>query len=171
MPSSQHPPVTLPKQGPPSPLLNLATYPPTVRFPSMWTLAQPRVLMPSEWRQKSATWREEQVQRIQEEQQRYCQRWVAAVHAAWISWTRAPVPAEDTTARGRPRRPVRDSIHMCNTHGTRCLFCTHLVKDCRCNAQSTYRPEILCALEGVLEAARGAHPPPQEPRAILSAQQ
>ena len=64
-----------------------------------------------------------------------------------------------------------DSIRTCNTHGTRCLFCTHLVKDCRCNAQSTYRPEILQALEGVLEAARGAHLPPQEPRVVLSAQQ
>ena len=107
MPSSQHLPVTLPKQGPPSPLLNLATYPSTIRFPLMWTLAQPRMLMPSEWKQKSATWREEQVQKIWEEQQRYCQRWVAAVHAAWTSRMQAPVPAEDTTARRRPRRPVR----------------------------------------------------------------
>ena len=106
MTSLQQLPVTLPKQGPPSLPLNLATYPPTVRFPSMWTLAQPRVLMPSEWKQKSATWREEQVQRIQEEQQRYRQRWVAAAHVARTSWSRAPAPAEDTTARGRPRRPV-----------------------------------------------------------------
>ena len=106
MPSLQHLPVTLLKQGPPSPLLNLATYPPTVRFPSMWTLAQPRVSMPSEWRQKSAAWREEQVQKIWEEQQRYCQRWVAAAHAAWTSWMRAPVLVEDTTARGCPRQPV-----------------------------------------------------------------
>ena len=65
----------------------------------------------------------------------------------------------------------RDSIRTCNTHGTRCLFCTRLVEDCQCNAQSTYRPKILCALEGVLEAARGTRPPPQEPRAVLSAQQ
>ena len=57
----------------------------------------------------------------------------------------------------------RDSIHTCNTHSTRCLFCMHLVEDCRCNAQSTYRPEILRALEGVLEAAREARSPPQEP--------
>ena len=107
MPSSQHPPVTLPKQGQPSPLLNLAAYPPTVHFPSMWTLAQPRVSMLSEWKQKSAAWREVQVQGIQEEQQRYRQRWVAAAYVAWTSQMWAPVPAEDTTARGRPRRPVR----------------------------------------------------------------
>ena len=47
------------------------------------------------------------MQRIQEEQQRYCQRWVAAVHAARTSRTRAPARAEDTTVRGRPKRPVR----------------------------------------------------------------
>ena len=114
MTSSQQPPVTLPKQGPPSPLLNLATYPPTVRFLLMWTLAQPHVSMLSEWKQKSAVWREEQVQRIREEQQRYCQRWVAAAHAARTSWTWAPAPAEDTTARERQRQPVRfktPSVH------------------------------------------------------------
>ena len=47
------------------------------------------------------------MQRIREEHQRYCQRWVAAVHAAQTSQMRAPVPAEDTTARGRLKRPVR----------------------------------------------------------------
>ena len=106
MPSSQHPPVTSPKRGLPSPLLNLASYPPTVCFPLMWTLAPPHVSMPLEWRQKSAAWREEQVQRIREEQQRYRQKWVAAAHAARTSWMRAPALAENTTARGRPRRPV-----------------------------------------------------------------
>ena len=57
----------------------------------------------------------------------------------------------------------RDSIRTCNTHGTQCLFCTRLVEDCRCNAQSTYRPKILHAPEKVLEAAHGVHPSPQEP--------
>ena len=57
----------------------------------------------------------------------------------------------------------RNSIRTCNTHGVRCIFCTHLVEDYRCNAQSTYRPEVLHALEGVLEAARRARLPPQEP--------
>ena len=65
----------------------------------------------------------------------------------------------------------QNSIHTCNTHGVRCLFCTRLVEDCRCNAQSTYGPEVLRALEGVLEAACGARPPPQEPRVVLSAQE
>ena len=148
MPSLQHLPAILPKQGHPSPLPNLAAYPPTVRFPSMWTLAQPRVLMPSEWKQKSAAWREEQVQKIQEEQQRYRQRWVAAVHAAWTSQMRAPVPAEDTTARGCLKRPV----HF-ETPSARCPFCTRLIESCQCNAQSTYRPKILHALKGALEAA------------------
>ena len=56
----------------------------------------------------------------------------------------------------------RNSICTCNTHGAQCTFCTRLIENCQCNAQSTYRPEILHALEGVLEAARGARPPPQE---------
>ena len=57
----------------------------------------------------------------------------------------------------------QDSIRTCNTHGVRCLFCTCLVEDCRCNTQSTYGPKVLCALEGVLKAARRARLPPQEP--------
>ena len=65
----------------------------------------------------------------------------------------------------------RNSIHMCNTHGARCTFCMRLVENCQCNAQSTYGPEVLRALEGVLEAARRARLPPQEPRVVLSAQQ
>ena len=65
----------------------------------------------------------------------------------------------------------RNSIRTCDTHNMRCLFCTRLVEDCRCNAQSTYRPEVLHALEGVLKAARAACLPPQEPWVVLSAQQ
>ena len=80
---------------------------PNSTFPLMWTLAQPRISMPSEWKQKSAAWREEQVQRIREEQQRYRQKWLATAHAAWTSQMQAPAPAEDTIARGRPKRPVR----------------------------------------------------------------
>src|SRR6201996_612050 len=98
---------TLPKHDGPSPLLDLAVYPPTVRSLSTWTLAQPRVSIPSEWKQKSAIWREEQVQRIREEQWRYRQRWLVAAHAARTSRTRAPAPAEGTIVRGRPQRPVR----------------------------------------------------------------
>ena len=44
----------------------------------------------------------------------------------------------------------RSSICTCNTHGARCPFCMRLIENCQCNAQSTYRPEILRALEGVL---------------------
>src|SRR6201996_1382013 len=84
----------------PSPLLDLAVYPPTVRSLSTWTLAQPHVSIPSEWKQKSAIWREEQVQRIQEEQWRYCQRWLVTASAARTSQTRAPAPAEGTIVRG-----------------------------------------------------------------------
>ena len=47
------------------------------------------------------------MQGIREEQQRYRQRWVAAAHVAWTSRMWAPVPAEDITARGHPRQPVR----------------------------------------------------------------
>ena len=50
----------------------------------------------------------------QVQQQRYRQRWVAAAHAAQTSWMWAPAPAEDTTARGRLRRPVHfktPSVH------------------------------------------------------------
>ena len=50
----------------------------------------------------------------------------------------------------------QNSIRTCNTHSTRCLFCTRLIKDCQCNAQSAYGPEVLCVLEGVLEAAHQA---------------
>src|ERR1700761_1054777 len=98
---------TLLKRDGPSPLLDLAAYPPTVCSLSTWTLAQPRVSIPSEWKQKSAIWREEQVQRIRDEQWRYCQRWLVAASAAQISRTRAPAPAEGTIVRGRPQRPVR----------------------------------------------------------------
>ena len=65
--------------------------------------------------------------------------------------------------RSKATCTFRNSIHTCNTHGTRCLFCMRLVKDCRCNAQSTYRPEVLRALKGVLEAAHRVRLPPQEP--------
>ena len=65
----------------------------------------------------------------------------------------------------------RNSIRTCNTHRTQCAFCTRLVEDCQCNTWTTYQPEVLCALEGVMEAARRARLPPQEPRVILSAQQ
>ena len=65
----------------------------------------------------------------------------------------------------------QNSIRTCNTHGARCPFCTRLVKNCQCDAQSTYRPKILRELEGVLEAAHRARLLPQEPQAILSAQQ
>ena len=106
MPLPQHSPATLPRPEQPSPLLNLAAYPPTVRSPSTWTLAPPCVSIPPEWKQKSATWREEQVQRIREEQQRYRQRWLAAAHAAWTLWMRALAPVGGTIARERPRRPV-----------------------------------------------------------------
>src|SRR6201996_5171007 len=65
----------------------------------------------------------------------------------------------------------RNSIRTCNTHGTRCTFCTRLVEDCQCNTRSIYGPEVLRALEGVMEAARRSRPPLQDPPTILSAQQ
>ena len=65
----------------------------------------------------------------------------------------------------------QNSICTCNTHSVRCAFCTCLIKDCQCNAQSTYGPKVLRALEGVLEASRRARLPPQEPQVVLSAQQ
>src|ERR1700761_7780177 len=103
--TSTHLPTSL-RPSKPSPLLNLAVYPPTVHSLSTWTLAQPCVSIPSEWKQKSAIWREEQVQWIREEQRRYCQRWLVTVHAAQTSQTRVPVPAGDTIVRERRQRPV-----------------------------------------------------------------
>src|ERR1700761_1456802 len=105
--STTTPRKTLQKPDGTSPLLNLAVYPPTVHSLSTWTLAQPRVSIPSEWKQKSAIWREEQVQRIREEQGRYRQRWLVAASVARISRMRARAPAGDTTARVHPKRPVR----------------------------------------------------------------
>src|SRR6201996_9732063 len=95
------------KHDGPSPLLDLAVYPLTVRSLSTWTLAQPRVSIPSEWKQKLAIWREEQVQRIREEQWRYHQRWLVAAHAAQSSQMQAPAPAGDITAKVCLKRPVR----------------------------------------------------------------
>src|ERR1700761_1456801 len=65
----------------------------------------------------------------------------------------------------------RDSIRTCDTHGIRCTFCTCLIEDCQCNARSTYGPEVLRALEGVMKAACRSHPPVQDPPTVLSAQQ
>ena len=65
----------------------------------------------------------------------------------------------------------QDSIRTCHTHGMRCSFCMRLVKDCRCNTWTAYGPEVLCVLEGVMEAARRVCPAPQDPPTVLSAQQ
>src|ERR1700761_6029545 len=104
--STATPQKTLRKPDGTSPLLDLAVYPPTVRSLSTWTLAQPRVSIPSEWRQKSAIWREEQVQKIREEQQRYRQRWIATAHVAWTSRMWVPAPVGGTTVRERSQQPV-----------------------------------------------------------------
>ena len=170
--TSLYPP-TLSKPDEPSPLLNLTIYPPTVRSLSTWTLTLPRVSIPSEWTQKSALWREEQIQAMREEQWRYRQRWLVAACAARSSQTRGPCTCRGYHCPGTSEATCafRNSIRMCNTHGTRCVFCTCLVEDCQCNARAAYRPEILRALEGVMEAARRARLPPQEPQVTLSAQQ
>ena len=95
------------KPDEPSPLLNLAVYPPTVCSLLTWTLTLPRVSIPSEWAQKSARWREEQIWAMREEQWRYRQRWLVTVCAAQSSQTWALAPVGGTTVQGRPKQLVR----------------------------------------------------------------
>ena len=103
----------------------------------------------------------------------YRQRWVATAHAARTSWMRAPALAEDTTARGCLRRPVR--------FGTPSAHATLMARDAS-SARALSRtadatpspltgPKYFVRSKESWEAARGMRLPPQEPHAVLSAQQ
>src|ERR1700761_3059878 len=75
-------PKQLPKPELRSPLLNLATYPPTVLFPSTWLSIPPLESNPSRWKRESAQWRQEQILQLREEQKIHQSMWLAFADVA-----------------------------------------------------------------------------------------
>src|ERR1700761_7961087 len=65
-----------------SPHLNLATYPPTVLYPSTWRSIPPPESIQSHWKKESAWWRREQILRLQEERKCHQNMWLAFADAA-----------------------------------------------------------------------------------------
>src|ERR1700761_1736428 len=78
-----------PKRELHSPLLNLATYPPTVLYRSTWTSIPPPESSPSRWKKESAQWRQEQILRLREERRIHQNMWLAFADAARTCQRRA----------------------------------------------------------------------------------
>src|ERR1700761_7223767 len=99
-------PPQLPKPELRSPLLNLATYPPTVLSPSTWLSIPPPESNPSRWKKESARWRREQILRLREEQRTHRSMWLAFADAARTCRKRAHVRASYNVTN-HPRQVVR----------------------------------------------------------------
>src|ERR1700761_7066032 len=98
-------PTQLPKREFRSPLLNLATYPPTVLSPSTWLSIPPPESSLSRWKKESAQWRREQILRLREEQKTHQNMWLAFADAARICRRRAHVGASSSVTN-HPRQVV-----------------------------------------------------------------
>src|ERR1700761_7611454 len=92
-----------PKLEPRSPLLNLATYPPTVLCPSTWLSIPPPESSPSRWKKESAQWRKEQILRLREERKIHQSMWLAFADAARTCRRRAHVRASSSVTN-HPRQ-------------------------------------------------------------------
>src|SRR6201996_1494591 len=93
-----------PKLEPRSPLLNLATYPPTVLYRSTWTSLPPPESSPSRWKKESTQWRQEQILRLREELRIHQSMWLAFADAARKCQKRAHARALPSSTN--PQRQV-----------------------------------------------------------------
>src|ERR1700761_363138 len=87
-----------------SPHLNLATYPPTVLYPSTWLSIPPPESSPSRWKKESAQWRREQILWLRDKQKIHQSMWLVFADAVQTCQMQARAHASPSVTN--PQRQV-----------------------------------------------------------------